>query len=162
MSKSDKILILIRHAHRDVTYKSSDNGLSQTGLKQALRLEKELGHLFEKEEPLFLSSPKKRCVETLEPLAKKFGKKVKTEDFLIEEAADETRADLLDRIFSFIDLWKEKCPKVTFVCSHGDWLPEAVQIMTRKDMDFVKSGWAIFTLQSDQVTLRESSENRDN
>jgi broad specificity phosphatase PhoE len=161
MPNPEKILVLVRHAHRDTVSKKADNGLSPKGQKQALRLEVELASKFE-EKPLLISSPKKRCIETLEPLAEKLGQEVDIEPLLDEESPNEKSADFLDRIKAFANWWKTQAPKITIACSHGDWLPETVGLITGREADFVKSGWLLLTLESNgKVLIQESSANRD-
>ncbi len=162
MSNPDKILVLVRHAHRDTSHKEADNGLSASGHKQAIRLKKELAPKFQGEKPVFLSSPKLRCIETLEPLAEEFDKKVNIDPLLNEEGSTESTYEFVDRIKNFIDWWKDKAPQVTIACSHGDWLPEAVRLLTGKETEFAKSGWTLLTLHSGKVHKQESSANRNN
>ena len=162
MPNPEKILVLVRHAHRDTTVKQADNGLSDKGQKQALRINEELAAKFAGEKACFLSSPKRRCIETLEPLAEEFGKKVKVDPLLDEEGPDETSSEFIARIKSFLDWWKNKAPKLTIACSHGDWLPEATGLLTGKEADFAKGGWTLLTLHSGKVQNQESSANRNN
>jgi len=157
----EKILVLVRHAHRDTTSRKADNGLSNKGQKQALEIKKELASKFMNEAPLLVSSPKLRCIETLEPLAEALGKKVKSNDLLDEAAPDESTSELIGRIQEFLDWWKTKAPKVTVACSHGDWLPEAYGLLTGKQMDLTKGSWALLALYSGKVHRQESSANRD-
>ncbi|MEO5970725.1 MAG: phosphoglycerate mutase family protein [Bdellovibrionia bacterium] len=162
MPNPEKILVLVRHGHRDTTSKKADNGLTDTGQKQARRIKEEFADKFEDEKPLFLSSPKHRCIETLEPLADEFDKKVKIDALLDEESQDERASKFIDRIKDFLDWWKNKAPKVTIACSHGDWLPEAVNLLTGKEADFAKGGWTLLTLNAGKVQIQESSANRNN
>lgn len=65
------IWILIRHAHRDTADRAQDNGLSKKGREQAKRLRKYFEERFPEGEGdlVLVTSPKKRCVETIEPIA---------------------------------------------------------------------------------------------
>lgn len=128
-----KQLFLIRHAHRDIeSSRLTDNGLSEKGQAQALKLVKLFYRRLDLEDPMFFSSPKKRCIETLTPLSKSFGKKVEVMDLLDEGSS------LFERIQEFIEWWMKNGPTCTVVCSHGDWIPECVYKMTGARIDCKK------------------------
>ena len=137
-SHSPTLLIVIRHAHRDKSEgRETDNGLSAKGKKQAGKL---LDH-FRKEFPKLreakvLSSPKKRCVETVEPIAEAMKTKVHTSHLLDEGP------ELEDRARKFLVDWKREGTGVTVLCSHGDWIPLYLELATGVPTDLAKGGWA--------------------
>ncbi len=128
-----KRLVLIRHAHRDTEFHSADNGLSDKGLKQVKRVvdfskNRDLDHA------IYLTSPKKRCVETITPVAEAYGSKVKIEPSLGEGGT----MVMLD---SFIDYWKREAPELVVACSHGDVIPMLVHRLTGAPITIKKAGW---------------------
>jgi broad specificity phosphatase PhoE len=139
-SHTPTLLIVVRHAHRDKSEgRDSDNGVSGKGKKQAAKI---LEH-FKKEFPSlspakvrFLSSPKKRCVETVQPIAEWMKAKVHTSHLLDEGP------ELEDRARKFLSDWKREGTGVTVICSHGDWIPLFLELATGVPTDLAKGGWA--------------------
>jgi phosphohistidine phosphatase SixA len=144
---SAKRLILIRHAHRDKPFGLggiADNGLSAKGLKQAERVREYFKEHFEGEAPLILSSPKKRCRETVAPIAKMEGVKVQESEDLNEGEQVEKKAK------RFLEWWKEEAPPLTVACSHGDWIPEFTMLALGEEIDLNKAGWLELKLSRDE------------
>jgi len=144
---SKKTLILVRHAHRETDAgRSRDNGLSDKGREQAKAFRDEYLKAGFNEDALFFSSPKKRCVETLEPLAKKVGHSIEIDKLLDEQSDGESNFALTRRIELFI-AWMEQTDAQTVVaCSHGDWIPLFCDMATREPQDFRKGEWAAFEI----------------
>lgn len=134
----DKTLILIRHAHRDTDNPAQDNGLSDKGRKQVKQMLQFAGGHFDPKNILkyanFLSSPKKRCVETIMPLAEEFGAKVKIEP-AIGEGCTEAKLE------AFIESWKRDGAALTVACSHGDVIPMLVEKLVGTMIGIRKCGW---------------------
>ncbi len=113
-------LYLIRHAdagNRD-PYSPGDHlrGLSEDGMRQARRIADRLG---DAGVTRVLSSPYPRCVETVEPLARRGGLEVEPEPLLAEGANGlRTYALMLDLAGTDAVL-----------CSHGDVIPEVIRIL---------------------------------
>lgn len=138
---SDKKLILVRHAHRDTDIgRGTDNGLSEKGIKQADRILKYFKEWYEGESVQLLSSPKLRCQETLKPLAS-FLK----QDLKVREELDEG-GQLYWKIKSFREFWQISKFDITVACTHGDWIPMAVEEYT---------GGRIFCKKGSLVELQE-------
>lgn len=142
-----KTLVLIRHAHRDTTYRAADNGLSDKGKKQAASLLKYYLKAFPAEEcealPRIFSSPKRRCTETVAPIAKEAGVRVEVSDEFVEQRPDEDQAAFRRRAQRFIDKWiADKSTGLTLVCSHGDWLPAVLEAATGARAELKKGAWA--------------------
>lgn len=136
---ANKTLILVRHAHRDTSLRSLDNGLSEKGHAQARELSDYLQKQCETgEKPLLLSSAKIRCIETLEPLAQALNIELRTDDLLMEQLPHESEQDMGMRIDQFISKWETEMPKLVIACSHGDWLPVAIDQMTGQFVDLPK------------------------
>ncbi len=141
MSKT-KLLYLTRHAHRDVSDRTQDNGLSAKGREQAEALRQHFKKICEeKGVPLrFISSPKRRCVETLTPLAAEFNFVIEIDDRLDENHGGEDLAGFLRRISSFlVELNESK--GLIFACSHGDWIPEAMRLLVDQEIDLKKGAF---------------------
>ncbi len=135
----DKRLILIRHAHRDTEVPSRDNGLSEKGEQQVKRMLR----YFEKQiegEVRFLSSPKKRCRETLGPLAERHGLDLEIDGRLTETGPIERQEEVSARLGEFIDEWKYQGSDVLVVCSHGDIIPVLVERLTGARIGIKKCG----------------------
>lgn len=147
-----QIFVFVRHAHRDTSERFLDNGIDDKGKAQVAEvLEKYKSEGLPRSKE-FWSSPKLRCQETIEPLAKFEKVKVKIVSDLDEQTDKETSKDFKKRIYKFLDnLKKEK--KTIYLCSHGDWLPEALQELTGMWIDVKKaqtiicensgSGWVV-------------------
>jgi broad specificity phosphatase PhoE len=148
-----KTLVLIRHAHRDTTDRSADNGLSDKGSKQAALLLryyiKIFGDKCTKDKPRLYSSPKRRCVETLIGIAHEAGVRVESGSEFLEQQPDESMGDFKKRAEKFVDKWKSEKNQVavTIVCSHGDWLPAVLQAATGARAELKKGAWAEITLE---------------
>ncbi len=141
-----KRLIFIRHAHRDTTDRELDNGLSEKGRSQVKKLVKlareELGEKpFNQERIEFLTSPKRRCVETISPIAEELGGEIGISGLLDEGDRLEKRVD------EFLEWWRSPlAPLVTVLCSHGDWIPLCLKRLTGQEQDISKGGWAEVSL----------------
>jgi broad specificity phosphatase PhoE len=147
---SEKILYLIRHAHRDKPRgQAFDNGLSPKGKLQAKRIRKKLG----KTHGTLISSPKIRCKETLMPLSKKLGTSLRLDPHLLEQF--ESKALFEKRIQGFFRSWKRSKSKVTFACSHGDWIPTFTKLFLGNSIALRKGGWMEFRLQKNKLKLYE-------
>lgn len=141
-----KRLLIIRHAHRDKPFGSSfDNGLSLKGIKQAEELRDRFEEKLTDRNPDFISSPKKRCIETVQPLCDALGKKLEVSALLDEGE------NLEARVRQFCDVWKKRGPLHTVVCSHGDWIPVCVDFLTGRQLDIEKAGWIEVELDGDDV-----------
>ena len=133
----NKTLILVRHGHRNKALGHEiDNGISSKGTRQVLRIGKRFRKLYPDEEVLVVSSPKRRCIETVAPLVDDDESKVQ-----IMAALDED-GDLDRKTKDFIRWWRDEAPPLTVACSHGDWLPIALKALTGARADMKKGGWA--------------------
>lgn len=135
-----KYLILVRHAHRDTQDgRRLDNGLSEKGLAQAEEIAQTLIKKFGNEikDASLYSSPKKRCIQTLEPLAKKIKKEIVSDQDLEEGGR------LIKKIQSFTETFEHGVSNIVIACSHGDWIPEFIEINFSLFMD-IKKGELIY------------------
>jgi broad specificity phosphatase PhoE len=125
------IWILIRHAHRD-THRGTegralDNGLSAKGRRQAAKLQKYFKRRFGKDAQLILmTSPSKRCQETLQPISKLTSRKLVVSKELSEQNSRESSAAFEKRVNRFLKS-HAKAKGMLVICSHGDWIPRAVE-----------------------------------
>lgn len=132
-------LIITRHAHRNkLKGGEADNGLSAKGRKQARALAKFYTRVFARKKPQIFSSPKVRCVETVEPIAKKTKVSLETLDSLNEASLS---SELDQKIRSFHSFWLSSDAPLTLVCSHGDWIPAYLKHVFGIEIDLDKGGW---------------------
>jgi len=141
-----KQLIFVRHAHRDTADRSLDNGLSPKGEKQAKWLKRFVESRFERKEwqdlrAQVLSSPKRRCIETVAPFAETLGSPAQKRSELDEQKTGESFAHFNDRIHEFLHWAVADGPPLLVVCSHGDWLPLAVFHLLGAAVEMKKGSW---------------------
>ncbi len=140
-----KTLILIRHAHRDTSKRELDNGLNEKGREQAKALRRFFSERFSKTDLAgglwLVSSPKLRCVETLEPIAKTINQEVDRHPGLAEQSEKESLKAFEARINLFLQEWMESKVALTLLCSHGDWLPLASGRLLGFQQSFKKGAW---------------------
>lgn len=132
---SKKILILLRHAEQDRSNPSlhGNGSLSSRGKTQALTTARELHSKLGKRPLALFSSPKKRCLETIEVFAE-LSKQVYTVAENLEECRKgESIHHFIGRIRNFIEDWKKSSNEITIACSHSDWIPEAVRMLVPMD-----------------------------
>ncbi len=134
-----KTLVIIRHAHRNKPKgRDADNGLSSQGRKQAHALAKLYARAFKRKKPRIFTSPKIRCIETVELIAKKTKVSLETLDSLNEATTDSERAE---KIRAFHSLWLSSETPLTVICSHGDWIPAYLKKVIGVEIDLDKGGW---------------------
>ncbi len=149
-----KRLFLIRHAHRDTDQPRLDNGLSEKGHHQSKRLSSYFDHMLEKHEKIrLISSPKKRCIETLEPFSKKRKFEIEIDSRLTEGRLDESSIAFLARIENFLESFKQAPSGIWMVCSHGDWIPTAVMKLIRVQIGLKKAGFVEFHEFAEDLSL---------
>lgn len=140
-------LFLIRHAHAGSrrAWRGDDveRPLSEKGARQAAGIAELLGGLAVGR---VLSSPAVRCRQTVEPLADRLDLRVEDRPEL-REGADPTKA---------IRLLEELTEKRAALCTHGDVMPEVVQLLARRGMDIEgptgndKGSWWEITRKGDR------------
>ncbi len=124
MSSSD-IIYLVRHAKAGErrVWDGDDEArpLSKLGWKQSEAIAQRLAA---KGATSLHSSPYVRCMQTLEPLAKRLGVSVDAEQRLFEGEPFEPVLDLLGEVGTGAVL-----------CSHGDIIPDVIQALVRRGME---------------------------
>jgi len=140
---------LVRHAHagsRSAWHDDDDlRPLSAKGSRQAESLNERIE---DASIGCIVSSPSRRCIETVEPLAKRIGTAVDVRKELLEGAdPDDATALLL-----------ELAPRNPVVCSHGDLIPKVIRRlaaagMKTKDANISQKGslWVI-TVEKGRAT----------
>jgi 8-oxo-dGTP diphosphatase len=117
---------LVRHAHagsRSAWHDDDDlRPLSSKGSRQAEALLARIDD--DPDVGCIVSSPSRRCVETVEPLAKVLGAEVDIRKEF-SEGADPDEA---------ISLLMELAPKNPVVCSHGDLIPKMIRRLAADGM----------------------------
>lgn len=124
-------ITLIRHSNRDISM-SSDGGLNEIGKGRAEGLKARLQPEGDLPKPTQLfSSPKRRAKETMQPLSEFLKMPLQITELLDERFADESSVEFRSRVRKFIDLLPEKYKsnEVLYLCTHADWLEEAMTVM---------------------------------
>ncbi len=145
----NKLIIIIRHAHRSKKVgPDEDNGLSKKGFVQAKQIQNHFNRVFGKEVPVIISSPKRRCIETVERIAIERGSEV-----ICSSQLDEG-GDLKKKTNLFIkQLSNMKAPLVV-ACSHGDIIPILIKGLIGVELILDKGAWAQFEYEEDDFNLR--------
>lgn len=131
-----KTLVIVRHAHRNKDKgRSADNGLSLKGHLQTKWIRLFFKRVYSdqklaEQKIIVYSSPKQRCIETVEGVAKRYGTRVEIFPLLDEQLEAENPVSFRKRIDRFIRWWQEEAPEFCVVCSHGDWIPLFLQKAT--------------------------------
>ncbi len=154
MNSPKKVLILIRHAHRDTTLSQEDNSLSPQGKNQALGLCRQLSSTFQLENFRLLSSPKVRCVETLKPFLKKSNRTIETDPRLFEQQPNEDSLQFKKRITEVLKSCYSHPSESTLICSHGDWLSFALKLLVGARADFKKASWVEVSVVNKKPILK--------
>lgn len=155
-STEPKTLVVIRHAHRNKALgRKVDNGLSKKGRRQAAQVTEHYERVHGKAKAKVLSSPKLRCLETVEAIAKLAGTKVQPSPLLDEQGGKGRESDeaFAGRLEAFYRWWREEAPALTVACSHGDWIPLALERLTGARAELKKGGWAEIVLDDDEPRL---------
>ncbi len=122
-------LYLVRHAKAGSRHEfdgdDSDRPLSNSGRKQADDLSMRLAAM---SPSVVVSSPHRRCVQTVEPLAIAADVEVTLDGRLAEFASEVVKPDA-----SLFDLL-HSLPDRAVVCSHGDVIPALIDALTATGM----------------------------
>lgn len=138
-----KVIILIRHAHRDTTNRKLDNGLSDKGYKQAEIIKQWLPQQIKtlKLKSIFaVTSPKKRCVETITPVARRTLATLEVWDELDEQGFAESQEKFWERVQATIHNIHQRPEELVMVCSHGDYLPLFIFHLIGVNLELSKGG----------------------
>lgn len=139
----ERVLVIVRHGHRSLKDPAADNGLSQKGRTQAKRFRKLFLSEFGKNaRPRLMSSPKRRCLETLKPLARRLDRSVTARRDLREMDPAETPARFRARVVGALRAILGSAGPLTVLSTHGDWAPLALRFLTGARARFAKGGWA--------------------
>ena len=144
-----KTLIILRHAHRDTSNRSLDNGLDEKGLEQVTKLKKFFSENYSVKNPQAFSSPRLRCQETIAAVGN-----FETMDLLDERNSKENEKEFIARVEKFIEWWKTKAENFCVICSHGDWIPTFLYRTIHKPLDLKKAGLIEMNLVSDEIFLK--------
>ena len=137
-----KTIVVLRHAHRNSTFQQEDNDLSERGQEQVSDLVEDYLEGLMPSGNQFLSSPKKRCIQTLQPLAEVAKKDLEVFRPLDEQTSAEGKSDFLQRIESLANNLKQR-PGVTYICTHGDVIPELLNHLCGFHIDISKGDYLI-------------------
>lgn len=150
-------IYIFRHAQKAMDF-TGDPDLTAEGHAQASKL---LDKVLKKDLPFpteIWSSPKKRALSTLRPLAEHFKLNLISQEALLEQTSEENLQEFRQRIRRFLESCRSKKDSVVYVCSHYDWVAEAMTLIPcdtdLNEADF--SHWApcqyaAFELQADGI-----------
>jgi 8-oxo-dGTP diphosphatase len=118
-------IYLIRHAKAGSrsawTESDSTRPLDDSGLRQSAAIAQHWGHAA----PIAVfSSPRLRCVQTVTPLADRFGMEVQVEPDIEEDTPFERALRVV-----------EDAADGTVFCSHGDVIPDVIDALIRRGMN---------------------------
>jgi broad specificity phosphatase PhoE len=124
---------LVRHAHRDTTDRTRDNGLTKSGRDQAARLAARFAGLSGPRPAAVRSSPKRRCVETAARVAGRLGVGVVVDPDLDERRSGESRRAFRARIARVLRRAAAELAagRPAVLVSHGDLVGEAPAVALR-------------------------------
>jgi len=140
----NKTIVIIRHAHRDFyENREQDNGLSPKGRRQVRKLFDFYFKRFpDMDKPLLWSSPKRRCKETLLPLASKLEQRLLEKEELDEQGPKENAKEFNARVGRTLKELKSSKSPLIILCSHGDWIPVFLKKACGLKLKLKKGGWA--------------------
>jgi broad specificity phosphatase PhoE len=148
-----KTLIILRHAHRDISNRNLDNGISDKGRHQAKRSSDFFEKRYQEHWPLLLSSSRKRCLETLTPLAKRFDLRIQENARLLEQLPSEDHATFVSRIHQFFEWWLQEQEMLMVICTHGDWISVAMEYLFNMRGNFKKGCWVELQAKENKISL---------
>lgn len=131
-----------------------DNGLSRKGKAQAKALKRFFSSVDLEGSVALMSSPKKRCVETLIPLSRLLKKPVSISPLLDDFSFQgERETDLKKRVLKFLRS-VARMNKDNFVIScHGDFIPVVLQSLLGIEASLAKGGLAEIVLEGPKGRL---------
>lgn len=150
-----KLLILLRHSQRDPQDHSSDGGLSIEGWNQSRRTQKKLLEKLHSPPVRLISSPKRRCQESLQAFSEELGISIEIDQDLDEQGASEDSTSFRSRVQSFIEKFKGLKEDPVLICSHGDWIPEAIYECTHLITEIKQGGWAELSHENGKWILQD-------
>ncbi|MBV2167758.1 MAG: histidine phosphatase family protein [Bdellovibrio sp.] len=121
-------IYLFRHAQKAMDF-SGDPDLTPEGHAQASKiLDKVLKSEIPRPTELWVS-PKKRTHSTFRPLSQHFNLPLQIQDSLLEQKSEENISEFRSRIERLFEGAAEKENAVVFLCTHYDWVVEAMSIV---------------------------------
>ena len=150
----EKLLIIVRHAHREILDRIADNGLSARGQIQANKIAEYFRVNFAAKKFKLYSSPRLRCKETLAPLSLELSEPVEISP-LLDEGASGGRPEVERRVHEFKVWWERNAPDLIVICSHGDWIPYCLQALMGEYLEIRKGGLAEIQLKGSGARLKK-------
>lgn len=127
------ILYIFRHAQKAMDF-NADPDLTLEGHGQAAQILKRVTQGELPTPTRIWSSPKKRAQSTLRPLSHHLNLSLETHESLFEQSSSETISDFRQRIQKVLKSLAElKENEVVFLCSHYDWVSEAMTLVSTTD-----------------------------
>jgi broad specificity phosphatase PhoE len=138
ITESQTMMIYIfRHAQKATNF-SVDPDLTEQGHAQAeTLLKKALNGDLPAPTELWVS-PRIRTHSTFRPLSQHYRVPMQTTDALSEQTAEESLSAFRQRVLAFLEDHSRKKDQVVFLCSHYDWVLEAMAVIP-SDTDLTES-----------------------
>lgn len=132
-----------------------DNGISERGAQQVDALVEYWIPKIQTQHALCLSSPKLRCIETIGPLAAALSTGVEVDPRLDEQRSSPPEGNVAygARLGGFIQWWQQQAPTLTIACSHGDWIPDVVDLLVGEQIAIGKGCWVEVNRQANERYL---------
>ena len=155
-SQPKQDLYLVRHCHRDTADRARNNGLSARGREQRDRLREYFKESLRNDrEAHVLSSPKKRCLETVERILGRDTPRIEVIPALDERGTRESLALVQKRVRIFCRWWMKEDVGTILVCSHGDWIPMVTQELLGATIPLKKGALAWLRREGRGVRIME-------
>lgn len=143
-------LYLFRHGEKSSFY-GADPGLSRHGHIQAKALSEAILQKKLETPTELLVSPKLRAHETFIPTAEVTQVPLGILAEVDERSASETATKMLQRVHNFLDELplQRRESSVVYICSHMDWLEQALDYLGDSSFTFQSCEWILFEYQQD-------------
>jgi broad specificity phosphatase PhoE len=151
-------IILIRHCHRHKTGprgRKANNGLSSKGKIQANRIQAFFSKHVKDPAPMLISSPLKRCTETIAPLSALTHQPVTLTPGILEQGEKESQREFESRLKIFWEELLSQSFNTCVICGHGDLFPVISQLVFGLSIELKKGGWIEMTKKGNTLSLRE-------
>lgn len=144
-------LILLRHGQRQ----GFDDALTEHGKRQ---VEERCHFLFQAfgDQIDFMSSPKQRCLQSLETLSSLCKKPALIVEDLSERFDSEDSKAFEKRVKNSLETrFLNSTSSITLICSHSDWLFVAAKFLLDLQIQFLEGSWAQLQKNQDQWILKD-------
>lgn len=145
-------LILFRHAWR----LSMSDSLRPEANEQISRRAEYFKALLENSSVHFMSSPKSRCKESIQPICRALGSDFELNSDLEERRPSEDFRSFVSRVhLSLAHCIESVKADFLFLCSHSDWLYEAILYLSDLRISLSEACWCILKKEKNEWILED-------